>query len=54
MIGGGGDGATPGASRITRDVTNVVAELPAMLEALTGVSLEEMAKRVRHVGEDGS
>src|SRR5438874_3327910 len=54
MIGGGGDGATPGASRITRDVTQVVAELPAMLEALTGVSLEEMAKRVRHVGEDGS
>jgi flotillin len=54
MIGGGGDGATPGASKITRDVTQVVAELPAMLEALTGVSLEDMAKRVRHVGEDGS
>jgi flotillin len=50
MIGGGGDGATPGASRITRDVTNVVAELPAILEALTGVSLEDMARRVPHVG----
>src|SRR3954451_11936263 len=51
---GGGDGATPGASRITRDVTNVVAELPAILEALTGVRLEDMAKRVPHIREDGS
>ena len=51
---GGGDGSTPGASRITRDVTNVVAELPAILEALTGVRLEDMAKRVPHIREDGS
>jgi flotillin len=42
----GGNGSTPGASKITRDVTQVVAELPALLEALTGVKLEEMAKRV--------
>src|SRR4051794_33642626 len=51
---GGGDGATPGASRITRDVTNVVAELPAILEALTGMRLEDMAKRVPHIRGDGS
>jgi flotillin len=44
MIGGNGSG--PGASKITRDVTQVVAELPALLEALTGVKLEELAKRV--------
>jgi flotillin len=42
----GGNGSTPGASKITRDVTQVVAELPSLLEALTGVKLEEMAKRV--------
>src|ERR671937_382175 len=42
----GGNGSTPGASRITRDVTQVVAELPALLEALTGVKLEDLAKRV--------
>jgi flotillin len=47
--GGGGDGATPGASKITRDVTQVVAELPAILEALTGTRLEDLAKRVPHV-----
>jgi flotillin len=43
---GGGNGGTPGASRITRDVTDVVSELPAVLEALTGIKLEDMAKRV--------
>jgi flotillin len=50
MIGGGGPGGgAPGASKITRDVTQVVAELPAILEALTGMRLEDMAKRVPHV-----
>src|ERR671933_2005697 len=29
MIGGGSDGGAPGASKITRDVAQVVAELPA-------------------------
>jgi flotillin len=42
----GGNGSTPGASKITRDVTQVVAELPSLLEALTGLKLEDMAKRV--------
>jgi flotillin len=47
MIGGGSNGdGTPGASRITRDVTKVVAELPEVLEALTGMKLEDIAKRV--------
>jgi flotillin len=45
MIGGNG-GATAGASRITKDVTQIVAELPAMLEALTGMKFEELVKRV--------
>jgi flotillin len=42
----GGNGGTPGASRITRDVTDVVSELPAVLEALTGIKLDDLAKRV--------
>jgi flotillin len=45
MIGGNG-GTTAGASRITKDVTQIVAELPAMLEALTGVKFDELVKRV--------
>ncbi len=43
---GGGDSAGAGASKITRDVTNVIAQLPPMVEALTGVKLEELLKRV--------
>jgi flotillin len=42
----GGDGPAAGASRITGDVTRIVAELPALLEALTGMKFDEIAKRV--------
>jgi flotillin len=42
----GGNGTTAGASRITKDVTQIVAELPALLEALTGVKFDELVKRV--------
>jgi flotillin len=43
---GGNSGATAGASRITKDVAQIVAELPAMLEALTGMKFDELVKRV--------
>jgi flotillin len=36
---GGADGQGSGASRVTNDVTRVMAELPAAVEALTGVDL---------------
>jgi flotillin len=39
-------GAENGASRLTRDVTQVMAELPAVVEALTGKSFEEITKRI--------
>jgi flotillin len=42
----GGNGGAAGASRITKDVTQIVAELPEMLEALTGMKFEELVKRV--------
>src|SRR5256885_8977271 len=44
MIGGNGSG--PGAAKISGEVTKVVAELPEMLEALTGMKLEDLLKRV--------
>jgi flotillin len=44
MIGGNGSG--PGAARISGEVAKIVAELPEMLEALTGVKLEDLLKRV--------
>ncbi|TMK63851.1 MAG: flotillin family protein [Actinobacteria bacterium] len=49
----GGNGSSPGASRITKDVTQIVAELPEVLEALTGLNLEELAKRVPGVKGSG-
>jgi flotillin len=42
----GGNGAGPGASKISGEVARVVAELPEMLEALTGMKLEDLMKRV--------
>src|SRR3954449_10483086 len=53
MIGGNGTGA--GASKITNDVTQIMAELPEVLEALTGMKLGDIAKRVPGVknGDDG-
>jgi flotillin len=43
---GGGNGSGPGAHKITRDVTQVMAELPSVVEALTGKSFEDLAKRI--------
>jgi flotillin len=45
LIGGGNDGAGTGAAKITRDVTQVISELPAVVEALTGFKLEDLARR---------
>jgi flotillin len=50
MIGSGGNGSGPGAARITRDVTQVMAELPAVVEALTGKKFEDLAARIPGVG----
>jgi flotillin len=50
----GGNGSSPGASRITKDVTQIVAELPEVLEALTGMRLEELMKRVPGMKDSGN
>lgn len=38
VIGGGGEGGT-GMNRITRDVTDIIAQMPAAVEALTGIDV---------------
>jgi flotillin len=48
VINSGGDGA--GASKITADVTNIVAQVPATLEALTGVNLVEALQSLPSIG----
>ncbi|MDT8307036.1 MAG: SPFH domain-containing protein [Anaerolineae bacterium] len=42
VIGGGRDGQGAGASQITRDVTDIIAQLPTTIEALTGIDLLEL------------
>ena len=49
---GGGDGA--GASKLTQDVANIVAQVPETVEALTGVDLVQMLKNLPGIGGDVS
>ena len=42
---GGGDGAA-GASKVTKDVIDVIAQLPPAIEALTGLKLQELISRI--------
>ena len=51
MIGGNGDGDGIGAHRVTRDVMKIVAELPEVLESLTGKRLDELVKALPKTGE---
>ena len=51
IIGGGGDGKGAGASKITRDITDIVAQLPPVLESLTGIQLRDLIDRVPGLGE---
>ncbi|MGC4115463.1 MAG: SPFH domain-containing protein [Myxococcales bacterium] len=46
MISGGGDGSGLGASKITNDVVNMMAQLPPVVETLTGVSLKDMMGKI--------
>jgi flotillin len=52
MLGGNGDGV--GAHRVTRDVMRIVAELPEVLESLTGKRLDELVKALPRTGGDGA
>ncbi len=49
VINSGGDGA--GASKITADVTNIVAQVPETLEALTGVNLVQALQSLPGIGQ---
>ena len=44
--GGDGENGSTGMNRITNDMTTLVAQVPALLESLTGVRLDELLKHV--------
>jgi len=41
-----GNGTSGGASKLTGDVTQIVAQLPPMIESLTGIKLEQLLAQV--------
>ena len=55
IVNSGGDSA--GASRVTKDITNIMAQLPPALEAVSGIDLkkvlENLAGRVSGKGDAG-
>jgi flotillin len=48
----GGNGSSSGASKITGDVTQIVAQLPEVLEALTGMKFGDLTSRVPGMGRE--
>jgi flotillin len=41
-----GNGAGGGASKLTGDVTQIVAQLPPIIESLTGIKLERLLAQI--------
>ena len=41
-----GNGVGGGASKLTGDVTQIVAQLPPVIESLTGISFEKLLEKV--------
>jgi flotillin len=43
---GGSDGSGAGASKVTKDVADIIAQIPPVLESLTGIDMETLLKSV--------
>lgn len=50
--GGDGQNATTGVNRLAGDMTSLVAQVPALLEALTGVKMDDLLKHVPETGDE--
>src|SRR5580698_7101503 len=46
-----GDGATSGMHKITGDITQMAAQIPALFETLSGMPLSELFAKVRLIGD---
>jgi flotillin len=51
VVNSGEGGA--GASKITRDITDIIAQLPPIVESLTGTDLEKLLQRISKMKSDG-
>ena len=43
----------PGMNKITGDMTKMAAQVPALFETLSGMSMREMLGKVRQIGDKG-
>src|SRR5215472_3862051 len=46
-----GNGTSTGVSKITGDMTQIAAQVPALFEALSGMSIPELLSKVRGIGD---
>ena len=46
-----GNGTSAGISKITGDMTQIAAQVPALFEALSGMSIPELLSKVRGIGD---
>lgn len=51
VISTGGDGAKAGVSKITGDVANIVAQVPTLVESLSGISIGDFLKNLPQIGK---
>lgn len=54
VISNGGEGTGTGATRVTQDVTNVLSQMPEVVNALTGIDLVALLKSLPAVKQAGA
>src|SRR5436305_15155436 len=47
-----GNGASAGLNKITGDLTQIAAQVPALFEALSGMQMSELLSKVRTIGDN--
>jgi flotillin len=48
-----GNGSTTGMHKLTGDITEIAAQVPALFEALSGMPMSELLSKVRKIGDKG-
>ena len=48
-----GDGHTAGLNKITGDITQIAAQVPALFETLSGMQISQLLSKVKEIGEKG-
>jgi flotillin len=47
-----GNGATAGLNKITGDITQIAAQIPALFESLSGMNMSELFAKIRTIGDE--